>query len=170
MSTQTKSKQLVDLLVTKFINKFKVNRITEKHLEQKIEDGVSDLLKSGQAYEKNLLKLERTLYAAVQEARNQQQLKNEEESLKKGSQKDNMSNADALSRVSGRSKAQSVRSSASGMVKKEKVVFHVDPCAKLIPTEEQWNEIVQNNLKSFHEDNERAKREKQARLKKIQEE
>jgi len=59
-----------------------------------------------------------------------------------------------MSRVSGRSK--SVYSSASAMAEKrqrERIVFHVDPQAALIPTEEQWNEIVENNLKSYQEQN-----------------
>jgi DNA replication protein DnaD len=68
--SKVKSKQLYELLTTKFVNKFKINKIKEKNLLEIIDEEVDNLLNSGQAYEKNLLKLEAKLYATVKLERN----------------------------------------------------------------------------------------------------
>lgn len=49
-------------------------------------------------------------------------------------------------------------------------VVHTDLAAELNPTEEQWNAIVQQNLKNFEEEKKRVKAERYQRTKKIQEE
>ncbi len=49
---KAKSKQLHDLLCTKFRNKFKVCIKTEEKLIQMIDEDVDTLLTSGKAYEK----------------------------------------------------------------------------------------------------------------------
>jgi len=114
--------------------------MTEAFLVDKVEEDVNKLLSSGQAYEKSLLNLERTLYAATVEFRNkvreQSQLNEEEKKLMAGENKHD----DLRSNASKRSKSSSVYSSASAMAakqyKKERVVYHEDPQAKLIPTED----------------------------------
>ena len=50
------------------------------------------------------------------------------------------------------------------------IVTHEDPAAAMNPTNEQWNAIVQQNLKNFEEEKQRVIQEKKEKLKKIQDE
>ena len=50
------------------------------------------------------------------------------------------------------------------------LVVHEDPSAALNPSEEQWHQIVQSNLKKFEEDKMKKQREKMDKLKRVQEE
>jgi hypothetical protein len=69
MSSQPLSKarceQLAELLTNKFKKQFKIS-FAEKNLLQLVNDEVKVLLTSGQAYEKNLIKLEKKLRAAIE--------------------------------------------------------------------------------------------------------
>ena len=46
----------------------------------------------------------------------------------------------------------------------------MDPAANLNPTDEEWNDMVQKNLKNFEEEKQRVIRERIEKTKKIQEE
>lgn len=46
----------------------------------------------------------------------------------------------------------------------------MDPAANLNPTDEEWNDMVQKNLKNFEEEKQRVIRERIEKSKKIQEE
>jgi hypothetical protein len=50
----------------------------------------------------------------------------------------------------------------------KKVVYHIDPQEKLIPTDEQWNQKVKKDLQLFHYENEKQKKDKYERNKQIQ--
>jgi hypothetical protein len=69
---------------------------------------------------------------------------------------------------------RSQRSAASrisgGATESKMRVYHEDRSASLNPTEEQWNDIVQQNLKNFEAERQRVIRERTEKLKKIQEE
>jgi hypothetical protein len=41
----------------------------------------------------------------------------------------------------------------------KKLVYHVDPQAKLIPSDDQWNQKVQRDLQMFRNENEQKKKQ-----------
>jgi len=105
--SKLKSKQLSDLLTTKFVNKFKIDKVKEKNLLEIIDEEVDNLLTSGQAYEKNLLKLENKLYTTVALERNRVKTeKSEAFSSKKPTASDVLS-VGAISKATGSQAAKS---------------------------------------------------------------
>ena len=50
------------------------------------------------------------------------------------------------------------------------IVHHEDPAAAMNPSDEQWNAIVQQNLKNFEQEKQRVMQEKIEKSKRIQEE
>lgn len=60
---------------------------------------------------------------------------------------------------------KSITSRASGGAKM--IIHHEDPAAAMNPSEEQWNAIVQQNLKNFEMEKQRVLSEKKEKLKKI---
>lgn len=63
--SKAKCEQLVELLTNKFKKQFNIS-FKEKSLLALVNEEVQNLLTSGQAYEKNLVKLEKKLRAAIE--------------------------------------------------------------------------------------------------------
>jgi hypothetical protein len=63
--SKARCEQLAELLTNKFKKQFKISS-NEKNLLQLINDEVKNLLSTGQAQEKNLIKLERKLRSAIE--------------------------------------------------------------------------------------------------------
>ena len=146
--SQTRCKQLTELLTTKFKNKFKINIHSESHLIALVQDEVQALLLSGQAYEKNLVKLEQKLSSCIAEARKAGNAP-ADPSVKVSShadpsQKTNKSNASILNSIKQNSQAsnRSVSQAKPSLYHSRAIVYHLDPQQKLIPTDEQWNTKV----------------------------
>lgn len=61
---------------------------------------------------------------------------------------------------------KSITSRVSGGARKM-IVHHEDPAAAMNPSDEQWNAIVQQNLKNFEEEKQRVMQEKIEKSKRI---
>ena len=53
-----------------------------------------------------------------------------------------------------------MKPTSPGYLLDEPLVYHDDPAAKLCIDENQWNKIVQDNLRKFEEDKVQAKEKK----------
>lgn len=127
-----------------------------------IKQEVMNLLNSGKAYEKNLILLEKKLGNDIHTSRNSN--KAEKASMRGGdiptikqSDEARMNMSVATSEVDRMTITQ--RSMSMGNTLPKKVVYHLDPQRKLIPSDEEWHKKVLNDLENFKKENETKSKE-----------
>ena len=148
------------MLLAKYLTKFKVSKMNEADMVKAIKKDIEEAFKEGAPAEQAMKELEVKVKQKI--TLNRIDSKN---GSQKGSQLLSSSRRDSKS---VRSVAKSVTSKASDM--NEMIVFHYDPQKRLIPSDEQWNELIKKDLEKFETENESSKKQKVERSKKLQQE
>ena len=174
MAKEQKRAQLQMLLVNKFRNKFNINGTTEMDIDKIIREEIKDLLADGKTYESNLNKLDKKLEVIIKQARQKNkagaQQNNVSAPVQRGSNSGGAAKrSGALSPTGSQCGSNQIQNflhsqksnagsnyNVSNIAKPKSRLVYEDPAAALNVSEDQWNNIVQNNLKKYHEENAKA--------------
>ena len=180
MIKEQKKQQLTLLLVNKFRNKYVINNQTEIHIDRMVRDEIRKMFDEGTPSEAALNKLDKKLELMIKKARSEPAPVVAPEDSRSQGARSNAGSRGALERRSFQvTKTSELQNTGINVIKPattaknlhagQQVVYE-DPAAALNVSENQWNQMVQDNLKKHKENEEKVKREKYMRYKAIQEE
>lgn len=173
-----KQEQLMQLLVNKFRNKFRVSMSDQAEIDSIIKYNVATLITSGNMTEKNLRELDVKLEKEIQEYK--QRAHQDKSSRRQGSVKEADKNSSAggykrIEQASQRSQHASQHSQRSLGEKNSRLGLSGQHVIKntgksLQIGDDEWNNLVQQNLAKFNKEKEQVKKEREAKNRALQQE